>query len=300
MNRDISVSLSNNQLSSPFEDLNEWLKFILEHSKTFKKKFGFGVNKKKTDYYPPTKPKFPGFCGDYPGSDLRKMMRRKMFERIRLGEWPSQRQPAFSRKSVSAIMSRQIDTRSLDDQRISEWSKEFEELMLSRLLGKVNRCYGWYRKITEIMKARLRLGGMRYGWLGSPNKPQYDRLKDIESNRLVVFRRCCDPRLLADVANFCLLEFVEGDHPSRYLPDSNKKGNVKHLNSLTKLISSSTLDKRLDLIPMMVDQFKLSQNLTILVDIAAIAILVSQECDWRTENLPVDDESDHTDIRIQI
>ncbi len=240
-----------------------------------------------------------GFCGDYPGSDLRKMMWRKMFEKIRHGEWASLQETPFSQHSATTIMARQIDIKPLDDQRIDEWSKEFEDLMFSRLLSGISPCYEWYRRITGHMKTRLRLGGMRYGWLASPDKPQYDRLKDIETNRLIIFQNCHDPRLLADIANFCLLEFVEGDHPARHLPNPDKADNKNYLSSLTNFVSSLTPKSKLDLIPILVREFKATQSLTTLADVAAIAILASAECSWDKANLLVDDESCHTEVRIQ-
>lgn len=69
----------------------------------------------------------------------------------------------------------------------SEWSAEFEHLMRNRLI----------------------MGALRYGLLGDPRKPNWDRM-----GRLALE---CDAYLidhnqerLVDMANMCLLEFVDG------------------------------------------------------------------------------------------
>ena len=75
----------------------------------------------------------------------------------------------------------------------SEWSPEFEQLMRNRLI----------------------MGGIRYGFLGTKGKPQYDRIASIKK-RLNQYRETGNLELLVDAANLCVCEFVEGDHPNRH------------------------------------------------------------------------------------
>lgn len=71
----------------------------------------------------------------------------------------------------------------------SEWSPKFERLRLNRLI----------------------MGAFRYGLLGAPGKPQYDRI-DCMIRRLQKYRDDRNAEHLVDVANLAMLEFVEGTH----------------------------------------------------------------------------------------
>ena len=82
---------------------------------------------------------------------------------------------------------------TLDELAASEWSPEFERLMRNRLI----------------------MGALRYGKLGEPNKPAYDRFKSM-FKRLLAYRDTGNLELLVDIANLCLVEFVDGKHPKRH------------------------------------------------------------------------------------
>lgn len=75
-----------------------------------------------------------------------------------------------------------------EDLRKSEWSEEFETLMRNRLV----------------------MGAFRYGKIGDKNKPVYDRIESIE-RRARKYRETGNKEFLVDIANLCLLEFVEGE-----------------------------------------------------------------------------------------
>lgn len=62
------------------------------------------------------------------------------------------------------------------------------------------------------MRNRLIMGALRYGLMGAPGKPQYDRIGSIEK-RLRSYRVSGNKEILVDVANLCLMEFVECAHP---------------------------------------------------------------------------------------
>ena len=81
----------------------------------------------------------------------------------------------------------------IDALRRSEWSPTFEQLMRNRLV----------------------LGAFRYGKLNAEFKSQWDRMPSIE-RRAAEYQRTGNLELLVDIANLCLLEYVEGRHPLRH------------------------------------------------------------------------------------
>lgn len=82
---------------------------------------------------------------------------------------------------------------SFEDLRRTEWSAEFEELMRNRLV----------------------MGAFRYGKIGQPGKPTYNRVADA-IRRLHRYEESGNKEFLVDVANLCLLEFVECHHPNAH------------------------------------------------------------------------------------
>lgn len=84
----------------------------------------------------------------------------------------------------------------LESLRRSEWSPAFENLMRNRMIQ----------------------GAFRYGLLGTPGKPDYDRLKSIEK-RLAKYRKDKNREHLVDIANLCLCEYVEGNGHFKTIDD---------------------------------------------------------------------------------
>lgn len=82
---------------------------------------------------------------------------------------------------------------TLDQLERSQWSHDFERLMRNRMI----------------------MGALRYGVLGAPGKPQYDRIPSI-IKRLKLYERDGNTEHLVDAANLCLCEFVEGTHPLKH------------------------------------------------------------------------------------
>jgi hypothetical protein len=82
---------------------------------------------------------------------------------------------------------------SYDDLKQSEWSTEFEKLMRNRLV----------------------MGALRYGKLGIKDKPQYDRVGSI-IKRMKNYAESGNKEILVDVANLCLCEFEECNHPNQH------------------------------------------------------------------------------------
>lgn len=73
----------------------------------------------------------------------------------------------------------------------------------------------WSPQFERLMRNRLIMGALRYGKLGASGKPNYDRCKSI-LKRLMTYRVTGNQELLVDIANLCLVEFVDGQHPNRH------------------------------------------------------------------------------------
>lgn len=73
----------------------------------------------------------------------------------------------------------------------------------------------WSTEFEYLMRNRLIVGSYRYGLIGADGKPKYDRLKAIRT-RLDDYEKGGNLERLVDVANLCLLEFCETDHPLKH------------------------------------------------------------------------------------
>ena len=92
------------------------------------------------------------------------------------------------------IEARKLDRRySIYNLQQTEWSPEFEQLMRNRLI----------------------MGALRYGLLHDKNKPTYDRMASIKK-RADKYAETGNLEFLVDMANLCLLEFEEGQHPKKH------------------------------------------------------------------------------------
>lgn len=82
---------------------------------------------------------------------------------------------------------------SMEELQQTQWSKEFEQLMRNRLV----------------------IGSLRYGKMLANGKPQYDRIASARRH-LEQYEESGNLEHLVDVANTCLIEFLEGNHPNRH------------------------------------------------------------------------------------
>lgn len=87
---------------------------------------------------------------------------------------------------------------------ISEWNKEFEQLMRNRLV----------------------MGALRYGKIYQQNKPKYNRTDSMVS-RINKYVESGNKEYLVDVANLCLLEFTECYHPKAHFNSIDDGEHVK-------------------------------------------------------------------------
>ena len=93
---------------------------------------------------------------------------------------------------------------SYEDLKKTEWSIDFEKLMRNRLI----------------------MGALRYGRIGAKNKPKYDRINSM-IKRLMRYQETGNKEFLVDVANLCLLEFVECHHPKEHFISIDDGEHVK-------------------------------------------------------------------------
>lgn len=90
----------------------------------------------------------------------------------------------------------------------TEWSPEFEKLMRNRLL----------------------MGCFRYGSLQQANKPKYDKINSIRQ-RLDLYEQGGNAEHLVDIANLCLVEFVDETHPNFHF---KAQDDTTHAKEITK------------------------------------------------------------------
>lgn len=74
----------------------------------------------------------------------------------------------------------------------------------------------WSPNFEQLMRNRLIMGALRYGLLNdTANKPSYDRMASIKK-RADKYAETGNLEFLVDMANLCLLEFEEGQHPNKH------------------------------------------------------------------------------------
>ena len=92
----------------------------------------------------------------------------------------------------------------------------------------------WSDKFELYMRNRLLMGGLRYGLMGEKGKPQYDSIASIRK-RIELYEQTGNTEYLVDVANLCMVEFIEGKHPNKHFSatdDTRRVGvDIKHAQS---------------------------------------------------------------------
>jgi hypothetical protein len=87
----------------------------------------------------------------------------------------------------------------------------------------------WSEKFEKLMRNRLVFGAIRYGRIGAEGKPKYDRVESM-INRISKYKESGNKEFLVDVANLCLLEFVECYHPKANFKSIDDGEHVKIIN----------------------------------------------------------------------
>ena len=84
----------------------------------------------------------------------------------------------------------------------------------------------WSTLFERLMRNRLIQGAFRYGRMGAVGKKSYDWLPSLHK-RLDEYERTGNLEMLVDVANGCLLEFVESKHPFKHFASDDDGDHVK-------------------------------------------------------------------------
>lgn len=72
----------------------------------------------------------------------------------------------------------------------------------------------WVPMFEKFMRNRLVIGAFRYGKIG--HKPDYDYIGSL-IKRAELYTETGNQEHLVDVANFAMLEFVDGKHPKKHM-----------------------------------------------------------------------------------
>lgn len=107
---------------------------------------------------------------------------------------------------------------------------EFNEPKPERIDLEGLRKSEWSHMFEGLMRNRLVMGALRYGKLHAKDKPQYDRVKSM-IKRLNKYNESGNMELLVDVANLCLLEFEECNHPNKHFYSIDDGEHVSLINN---------------------------------------------------------------------
>lgn len=84
----------------------------------------------------------------------------------------------------------------------------------------------WSYEFERLMRNRLIMGALRYGRIGLKGKPKYDRVSSM-IKRLNNYQESGNKEFLVDIANLCLLEFIECNHPKQHFNSIDDGEHVK-------------------------------------------------------------------------
>jgi len=77
----------------------------------------------------------------------------------------------------------------------------------------------WCDEFEGLMRNRMIIGGMRYGLLGQ-QKAKYNQIASIK-RRLAKYEETGNTEHLVDIANLCMVEYVDGVHPNKHFNPSD-------------------------------------------------------------------------------
>jgi hypothetical protein len=99
------------------------------------------------------------------------------------------------------------------------------EIMTPEPVGNL-KASEWNDEFERLQRNRLMMGAIRYGRIGALDKKKWDRIPDM-IKRLEAYRDEGNLEYLVDVANLCLLEYVEGDHPLKHFQSKDDGTHTK-------------------------------------------------------------------------
>jgi hypothetical protein len=73
----------------------------------------------------------------------------------------------------------------------------------------------WSNEFERYQRNRLLMGELRYGRVLMSNRPQFDRLEGMKKY-IKKYEETGNLECLVDVANYCMLEYLEGNHPNKH------------------------------------------------------------------------------------
>ena len=108
------------------------------------------------------------------------------------------------------------------------WKVGLPDLPISKPIPSLEHVYStnWSNQFEQYMRNRLAMGYFRYGPLNEQKKGEYDCIGSIET-RLAIYKESGNDELLVDVANLCLVEFVNGNHPKKHFSSEDDGEHVE-------------------------------------------------------------------------
>lgn len=86
----------------------------------------------------------------------------------------------------------------------------------------------WSVEFERLMRNRLTFGYFRYGPLNNQPKGGFDNIGSIQK-RLYKYSQTGNDELLVDIANLCMVEFLNGDHPKKHFKSEDDGEHVRVL-----------------------------------------------------------------------
>jgi len=85
----------------------------------------------------------------------------------------------------------------------------------------------WSNKFEKLMRNRMVMGAFRYGTIEENRKKKNDRMLSV-LERLSSYELCGNTENLIDIANLCMLEFMDSKHPNAHFESKDDDIHVKY------------------------------------------------------------------------
>lgn len=84
----------------------------------------------------------------------------------------------------------------------------------------------WSVKFENLMKNRLVMGALRYGIIQDESRSRGQKRTDYMQKKLDLYVEDGNAEHLVDIANFCIAEFREENHPKFHFNAKDDKGHM--------------------------------------------------------------------------